>query len=137
MKTCVNCQDRYHYVAECPYENREEHGGRLVLKNASKFPSKKPFFKKNLPNKKPPSRMVLVTREEYMSGGESDEEETTSEVAAIAITSSTSPSLFESPNENIPIQSAKCLMAKATEVSSPSLSKTTNEMDDLMSLRVK
>ena len=54
-----------------------------------------------------------------------------------AITSSTSPSLFESPNENIPIQSAKCLMAKATEVSSPSPSKTINEMDDLMSLKVK
>ena len=72
-----------------------------------------------------------------MSGGESDEEEPTSEVAAIAIASSTPSSLFESPNENVPIQSAKCLMAKATEVSSPSPSKTINEMDDLMSLKVK
>ena len=41
MKTCFNYQDRYHYVAECPYENREEHGGRLILKNASRLPSKK------------------------------------------------------------------------------------------------
>ena len=72
-----------------------------------------------------------------MYGGESDEEETTSEVAAIAITSSTSSYLFESPNENVPIQSAKCLMVKATEVSPSSTSKTMNEMDDLISLRIK
>ena len=139
MKTCFNCQDRYHYVAMCPNENRKDHGGRLVLKKASMStsPSKKPFFKKNPPNKKPPSRMVLVTREEYMSGGESDEEETSSDVVAIAIASSTSPSLFESTNENLPIQSAKCLMAKGTEVSSPFSSKAINELDDLMSLRVK
>ena len=137
MKTCFNCQDRFHYVAECPYENREEHGGRLILKNASRLPSKKPIFKKNFPNKKSPSRMVLVTREEYLSGIETDEEETTNELAAIAISSSSTPSLFESPNENIPNQSAKCLMVKATEVSSSSHSKTINEMDDIMSLRVK
>ena len=30
MKICFNCQDRFHYVAMCPYENREDHGGRLV-----------------------------------------------------------------------------------------------------------
>ena len=60
MKTYFNCQDRYHFMVDCPYENREDHGGMLIRKDASKSPSKKPFFKKNLPNKKPPSRMVLV-----------------------------------------------------------------------------
>ena len=58
-------------------------------------------------------------------------------MAAIAIASSTSASLFETPNENVSIQSAKCLMAKATEVSSSSSPKTMNEMHDPISLGVK
>ena len=42
---------------------------------------------------------MLVTQEEYLSDDDDDEEEeTTSEVADIAIASSLSPSLFESPN---------------------------------------
>ena len=28
-----NCQNQFHFVAECPFENREEHGGRLVPKD--------------------------------------------------------------------------------------------------------
>ena len=96
---------------------------------------KKPFFKKNTSNKKPSSRIVLVTQEEYLSNDDEEEEETTSEVAAIAIASSSSPSLFESPNENLPTQSARCLMAKGNEVSSSHSSKTMNETHDLASLR--
>ena len=63
-----------------------------------------------------------------------EEEETTSEVAALAIASSSSPSPFESPNENLPTQSAKYFMAKATEVSSSLPSKTLNAKHDVASL---
>ena len=137
MKTCFNCQDQFHYVAKCPYKNREEHGGRLIRKEASSSSPTKPYFKKFNPNKKLPSK-VLVVREEYMSGDESDEEETTtSEVAALAIASSTTPSLFESPNDNVTTKSATCLMAKLSEVSPSLPPKTMNEMHEFMSLRVK
>jgi hypothetical protein len=138
MKTCFNCQDKFHYVAQCPYENREEHGGRLILKEASRSSPMKPYFKKFISNNKKPPTKVLVAREEYMSGEESDEEETTtSGVAALAIASSTTPSLFESPNDNVTTKSATCLMAKLSEVSSSPPSKTMNEIHELMSLRVK
>src|SRR5664279_3009220 len=135
VRSCFNCQDKYHFIAECPYENREDHGGKIVLKDKSKMTRKKPFFKKNTSNKKPSSRIVLVTQEEYLSNDDEEEEETTSEVAAIAIASSSPPSLFESPNENLPTQSARCLMAKGSEVSSSHSSKTMNETHDLASLR--
>jgi hypothetical protein len=84
---------------------------------------------------------VFLTQEEY-SGSESDEEETTtSEVATIATTSTPPTSLFESPNEDSPINNVKCLMAKASKLSytsSPSISKTNDaSMNDLASHRVK
>ena len=78
-----------------------------------------------------------MTREEYISGDEDSDEEESAEVAAIAITSSSSPSLFESPNEDAPTTSATCLMAKATEVISSSTPKTINDMHDHIGLRIK
>ena len=36
-KTCYNCHDKHHFIKDCPYENREQHGGRLVLKDHSKL----------------------------------------------------------------------------------------------------
>ena len=109
-------------MVDCPYENKENHGGKLVLKVKNKFIHKKPFVKKNHPNKKP-SKIVLVTREEFSSGEEEDDDEDTSAVAAIATPSTTSTSLFESPNENHAINHIeKCLMGKSSEVSpSPTL----------------
>jgi hypothetical protein len=132
VSTCYNCNDRFHFVVECPYEKREYHGGKLILKNKTKTPPKKPFVKNNFKKKQP--RIVLMTQEEYSSGEESDEEETTtSGVAAIATTSTPSTSLIESPNEDSPIKNVKCLMAKASEVSptsSPSISKTNNAFNE-------
>ena len=78
---------------------------------------------------------MLIAQEEYSSGDDDDEEEedTTSEVAAIATTSTPSPSLFDSPNENLPIKNASCFMAKSSEVSSfiPPMSNSSNAHVDV------
>ena len=46
MRVGYNCDDKFHFVAECPYERREDHNGRLVLKDKSKITKKKPFVKR-------------------------------------------------------------------------------------------
>ena len=102
MRTCYNCGNQDHFNAECPYENGEDHSGKLILKDKSKAPHKKPLVKKSgFDICKKPSKYVLISREEYSSGDEDDDkDDTRSEVAAIAITSTPSSSLFESPNED-------------------------------------
>src|SRR5215216_3235660 len=122
LRTCFNCGDRYHFVAGCPYEKREDHGCKLVLKKTPKAPYKKPFIKKNPINKKS-GEIVLITHEEFSSNNEDDEdeeEETSSGVAALATTSTPTFSLFGSPNENTPNNNVTCFMARGTEVSSSS-----------------
>jgi len=134
LRTCFNCGDRYHFVADCPYEKREDHGGKLVLKKTPKAPFKKPFVKKNPINKKS-GDIILVTHEEFSSDNEDEEEETSSGVAALATTTPTF-SVFDSPNENTPNKNTTCLMARGTEVSSSSHSTplANDEIDDEMSL---
>src|SRR4051812_29604887 len=141
LRTCFNCGDRYHFVASCPYEKIEDHGGKLVLKNTLKAPYKKPFIKKKPINKKS-GEIVLITHEEYSSDNEDDEdeeEETSHGVAALATTSTPTFSLFDSPNENSPTKNVTCLMARGTEVSSSSHSTPldNDELADEMSLDVK
>ena len=109
-RKCFNCGNNDHFVAECPYEKREENGGRLVLKGKTKSS----FNKK--PTKKRQPRMLLV-QEEYTSGEEDDDEEESTERANIAIAPSL-PSLFDAPNEN-KNHSPKCLMAKTSSVIPP------------------
>ncbi|KAK1693194.1 hypothetical protein QYE76_009891 [Lolium multiflorum] len=124
-RSCYNCDDKRHFIAECPYENRETHGGRLIPKDKSKdskgkyskAPNKK-FYNKSKKGKRP-SRIVLVTKEEYSSdkvesSSDDDEEESSKEVAAIVTTNIPSSSLFESPNENPQIKNAHCFMARST-----------------------
>ena len=81
IRTCFNCGDRLHFVAECPYQNREDNGGRLILKEKSKAPKKKPFIKKNGPFKKQP-KIVLVAQEEYSSASEDEEDDDSSREVA-------------------------------------------------------
>ncbi|KAK1667608.1 hypothetical protein QYE76_055767 [Lolium multiflorum] len=122
-RSCYNCGDKRHFIAQCPYEHREINGGRLVPKDKSKdskgkdskAPNKK-FYNKGKKDKRP-SRIVLMTKEEYSSDeveSSSDEEETSKEVAAIATTNIPSSSLFESPNENPHIKNAHCFMARSS-----------------------
>src|ERR1041385_5739051 len=111
IRTCFNCGNVSHFVADCPYEKREDHGGKLIRKDKNKPPLNKTFVKKN------PQRM-LVAQEEYYSDDEDDEEcgeIVPTATMSIAIESPSSTSLFNSPNEN-PHIIHKCLMAKTTLV---------------------
>ena len=115
IRTCFNCGNVSHFVADCPYEKREDHGGKLIRKDKSKSPLNKSFVKKK------PQR-VLVAHEEYFSDDEDGEEGgeiVATATIAIAMESPSSSSLFNSPNEN-PHIIHKCLMAKTTSVTPPS-----------------
>ncbi|KAK1607569.1 hypothetical protein QYE76_031242 [Lolium multiflorum] len=60
-RSCYNCGDRNHFIAQCPYEHRETRGGRLIPKDKSKDSkaSNKKFYNKSKKGKRP-SRIVLV-----------------------------------------------------------------------------
>ncbi|KAK1627339.1 hypothetical protein QYE76_001654 [Lolium multiflorum] len=124
-RSCYNCGDKRHFIAQCPYEHRETNGGRLIPKDKSKdskgkdskAPNKK-LYNKSKKGKRP-SRIVLVTKEDYSSdevesSSDDEEEESSKEVAAIVTTNIPSSSLFESPNENPHIKNAHCFMARST-----------------------
>ncbi|KAK1667829.1 hypothetical protein QYE76_055988 [Lolium multiflorum] len=111
-RTCYNCGDKSHFIADC------------------------------LLHQKP---RAFIIREEYSSDEDEERGDKSSNkegegVAAIAITTP-SISLFNSPNENLATNNARCLMAKASsEVKFPSKpSPLTNALyiDDATSLTVK
>ena len=56
-----------------------------------------------------------MAQEEYPSEDSEEETEPTTEVAALAIASTFSVSLFESPNENLSTNNASCFMAHISE----------------------
>ena len=94
-------------AAECPYEKREDNGGKLIRKDKAKsFPNKSNFTKKTPPK-------GLVAQEEYNEDDydDDDDDSETVAMASISIATTLRVSLFDSPNGNI---TAKCLMAKAT-----------------------
>ncbi|KAK1643686.1 hypothetical protein QYE76_061491 [Lolium multiflorum] len=148
-RTCYNCGDNNHFVTDCMFERREDHGGRLIHKE--KFKSLSKGFSKFSPKydddkvsytKKP---RAFIIREEYSSDEDEERGDKSSNkegegVAAIAITTP-SISIFDSPNENLVTYNARCLMVKvSTEVKSPSKpSSSTNALyiDDATSLTVK
>ena len=105
-------------MVDCPYEKREDNGGKLIRKDKAKsFPSKNNFTKKTPPK-------GLVAHEEYPS--DDDEEDTSGEgmataTIAIATSSPSKVSLFGAPNENT---IAKCLMAKGINKVTPNIKTT-------------
>ncbi|KAK1616241.1 hypothetical protein QYE76_021758 [Lolium multiflorum] len=144
-RSCYNCDDKRHFIAECPYENRETHGGRLIPKDKSKDSkgkyskaANKKFYNKSKKGKRPP-RIVLVTREEYSSdevksSSDDEEEESSKEVAAIVTTNIPSSSLFESPIESPHIKNAHCFMARLKdELAKASSPQSKLFLDDLLS----
>ena len=99
-----------HFVADCPYEKREDNGGKFIRKDKAKsFPNKNNFAKKT------PTR-GLVVQEEYQEDDDDDENEEAMAMASVSIATTPRVSLFDSPNENI---TAKCLMAKASNKVTP------------------
>jgi hypothetical protein len=142
VRHCYNCGGIKHFIAESPYKNKEDHGGPLIPKyRSSKFSSSKKH--RNKDNKKEGERL-LVAQEEYDSGTKDDDDsddEENGEMATIAIVSTPPTSLFNSQNENAIVINHKCLMAKATEVtSSPTPSSSSSKpisMDDVSSLKIK
>jgi hypothetical protein len=126
VRNFYNYGDKNHFIAECPYEKREENGGWLVSKDRSKYSPNKYFLNKSNSNKKKVPTRVLVFHEEYESRGDDDHDNESSEeagVAIIATTSTPSISLFGATNENLSTAKHKCLMVKATEVSPKPITK--------------
>ena len=104
-----------HFVAECPYEKREDNGGKLIRKDKAKsFPNKNNFTKKTHPK-------ALVMQEEHNEDDDDDEDGEAMVMASVAIATTPRVSLFDSPNENI---TAKCLMAKASNKVTPNIKTT-------------
>jgi hypothetical protein len=67
-----NCGGIKNFIAECPYENKEDHGGWLIPKRrSSKFSSSKKHGNKD--DKKKGERL-LVAQEEYDSGTDDDDD---------------------------------------------------------------
>src|SRR3954467_11379791 len=92
-RKCYNCDSPKHFVSDCPYERREDKTDKLVFK-------KKSFnkFAKRRGDK-------ALVHEEYLSGDDEDGDDEKKGMAAIAMhskSSSTSSSLFDSPNEKSP-----------------------------------
>jgi len=115
VRTCYNCGNVSHFVVDCPYEKREDNGGKLIRKDKAKsFPNKNNFTKKTPPK-------GLVAQEEYNEDDDDDEDGEMVAMASVAIATTPRVSLFDSPNENI---TAKCLMAKATNKVTPNIKTT-------------
>ena len=49
-KSCYNCSNLNHFIADCPWENREDNIGRLVRMDKSKASISKNHVKKKVPN---------------------------------------------------------------------------------------
>src|SRR3954466_7705539 len=122
-RKCYNCDSPKHFVADCPYERREEKSEKLTLK-------KKGFnkFAKRHGDK-------ALVHEEYLSEDEEDGDDEHKGMDAIAMhtkSSSTSSSLFDSPNENKTIFH-RCLMAReviSKSINSKTSSNTTNPLQE-------
>jgi len=123
-RKCYNCDSPKHFVADCPYERREEKSEKLILK-------KKRFnkFAKRRGDK-------ALVHEEYLSedeeDGDDDEHKGMAAIAMHSKSSSTSSSLFDSPNENKTIVH-RCLMAReviSKSINSKPSPNTTNSLQE-------
>jgi hypothetical protein len=62
VRHCYNCGGIKHFIVEFPYENKEDHGGRLIPKRrSSKFSSSKKHGNKD--DKKKGERLLVAQEE--------------------------------------------------------------------------
>jgi hypothetical protein len=62
VRTCYNCNDRFHFVAECPYETREDHGGKLIPMVFYQDPTKEAIHEEGCIQEEATKFFVLDTR---------------------------------------------------------------------------
>jgi hypothetical protein len=109
VRTCYNCGNVSHFIVDCPYENTEDNGGKLIHKDKSKsFSSKNNNYASKVPQK------GLVVHEEYDSDDDDDDasgEEVARASMAIATTPSQKVSFFDSPmrtsSEKVNVESTR------------------------------
>lgn len=142
-RTCFNCGDSEHFVAECPFKSRIENGGRLIKKN-NFAPKNKNFMKKV------PQKAMMANEQEYLSGGEESEDESEQvgmAAVAMGVIPSSLDSLFSKPNDLKGPTKHKCLMAKGTtpkvisplipsNMCSPSLLDCVENLEDKNAIRL-
>jgi hypothetical protein len=117
VRTCYNCGNQYHFIADCPYERVEDYNGRLVCKEMKA----KSYPPRNFDKKKAVPIHALTTPEEYPSGDDTSDDEEVGKAAIAIVKPTSSLSLFASANESKHTNyKGTCLMAHATKVS-PSL----------------
>jgi hypothetical protein len=114
VRTCYNCGNQHHFIADCPYERVEDHNGRLVRKEmkAKSYPPRKSDKKKAIPIH------ALTTQEEYLSSEDASNDEEVGRAAIAIVKPTSSSSLFTSANESkCTNYKGTCIMAHATKVS--------------------
>jgi hypothetical protein len=117
VRTCYNCGNQHHFIADCPYERVEDHTRRLVRKEMKA----KSYPPRNFDKKKAIPIHTLTTQEEYPSGDDASDDEQVGRAAIAIVMPTSSSSLFTSANESKRTNyKGTCLMAHATKVS-PSL----------------
>jgi hypothetical protein len=96
VRTCYNCGNQHHFIADCPYERVQDHNRRLVRKEmkAKSYPPRKSDKKKVVPIH------ALMTQEEYPSSDDSSDDEEVGRAAITIAKPTSSSSLFTSTNES-------------------------------------
>jgi hypothetical protein len=116
VRTCYNCGNQNHFIADCPYERVEDHNGRLVCKEMKT----KSYPPRNSDKKKAILIHAWTTQEESPSGDDHSDDEEVGRVAIAIAQPTSSSSLFASANESKRTNhNATCLMDHATKVSPP------------------
>jgi hypothetical protein len=87
VRTCYNCGNQKHFIADCPYERVEDHNGRLICKEmkAKSYPPRNSNKKKAIPIR------ALTTQKEYPFDDDVSDDDEVGRVA-IAIAKPTSSS---------------------------------------------
>jgi hypothetical protein len=114
VRTCYNCGNQYHFIADCPYKRVKDHNRRLVCKEMKA----KSYPPRNFDKKKAVPIHALMTQEEYPSDDDASDDEEVGKVAIAIAKPTSSSSLFAYANKSKRSNfKGTCLMAHAPKVS--------------------